>query len=82
MLYYGIVLKAQHEERSEDMAITIKAARINAGYTQAEVAERVNKTKNTIASYESYATVPDIKTAQAMAKLFGMTLDDIVWTRA
>ena len=63
------------------MAITIKAARVNAGYSQAEVGKEVGKTKNTIASYESYTTVPDIKTAQAIAELFGMTLDDIIWTK-
>ena len=63
------------------MAITIKAARVNAGYSQSEVGNRVGKSKNTIASYESYTTVPDIKTAQAIAEMFGMTLDDIIWTR-
>lgn len=63
------------------MPITIKAARVNAGFTQSEVADRIKKTKNTIASYESYTTVPDIKTAQAMAELFGMSLDDIIWTK-
>jgi DNA-binding XRE family transcriptional regulator len=63
------------------MAISIKAARVNAGFTQSEVAEHVNKTKNTIASYESYTTTPDIKTAQAMAELFKMKLDDIEWVK-
>lgn len=63
------------------MAITIKAARVNAGYSQSEVGEKVGKTKNTIASYESYTTLPDIKTAQAIAELFSMTLDDIIWTK-
>ena len=63
------------------MAITIKAARVNSGFTQTEVAERVKKTKNTIASYESYTTIPDIKTAQEMADMFGMTLDDIIWVQ-
>lgn len=63
------------------MAITIKAARINSGYSQSEVGEKVGKSKNTVANYESYTTVPDIKTAQAMAEMFGMTLDDIIWTR-
>lgn len=62
------------------MAISIKAARVNAGMTQTEVAERVGKTKNTIASYEAYTTTPDIKVAQALAELFGMTLDDIIWS--
>ena len=63
------------------MAISIKAARVNAGLTQKEVADSVGKSKNTIASYESYTTQPDIKTAQAMAELFGMSIDDIVWTQ-
>lgn len=63
------------------MAISIKAARVNAGFTQSEVAERIGKTKNTIVSYEAYATVPDIKTAQAMAGLFGMSVDDIIWSQ-
>lgn len=63
------------------MAISIKAARVNAGYTQQEVADEVGKTKNTIASYESYTTTPDILTAQAMATMFKMSLDDIIWTQ-
>lgn len=63
------------------MAISIKAARVNAGLTQAEVARHLNKSKNTIASYESHTTIPDIRDAQKMADLFGMSLDDIVWTQ-
>ncbi|MBQ5655966.1 MAG: helix-turn-helix transcriptional regulator [Bacteroidaceae bacterium] len=63
------------------MAISIKAARVNAGLTQSEVADRIGKTKNTVASYEAYVTLPDIKTAQAMAEIFGMSIDDIIWTQ-
>lgn len=63
------------------MSISIKAARVNAGFTQSEVGERLNKTKNTIASYEAYTTYPDIKTAQAMAKLFGLSVNDIIWDK-
>ena len=63
------------------MSISIKAARVNAGLTQSEVADRINKTKNTVASYEAYVTAPDIKTAQAMAELFGMSIDDILWSK-
>lgn len=61
------------------MAISIKAARVNAGLTQKEVGDRVGKSKNTIASYEAYITIPDIETAKAMAALFGMSVDDIIW---
>lgn len=63
------------------MAISIRAARVNAGFTQTEVADSVGKTKNTIASYEAYTTIPDIQTAQAMAKLYGMSVDDISWSQ-
>lgn len=63
------------------MAITIKAARTNVGMTQTDVAKAVGKTKSTIASYEAYTTSPDMKTALAMAKLFNMTVDDIIWTQ-
>lgn len=76
------VLKAQNEaEGDEKMAISIRAARVNAGFTQTEVAKSVGKTKNTIASYEAYVTTPDIQTAQAMAKLYNMSVDDIIWTQ-
>ena len=51
------------------MTIGIRAARIDAGFTQQEVADRVGKSKNTIASYEAYTTKPDIETAQAMAAM-------------
>lgn len=63
------------------MAISLKAARVNAGFTQKEVAERLNKSKNTIASYEAYRTKPDIETSKALAALYGMTVDDIHWTQ-
>lgn len=81
VLYYVFVLKAQNAIKAgENMAISIKAARVNAGYTQTEVAEYVKKTKNTIASYEAYTTTPDINTAKAMAELFRMSVDDIIWS--
>lgn len=62
------------------MAISIKAARVNAGLTQKQVAEQIGKTKNTIVSYEAYTSKPDIETALALAKLFGLSVDDIRWT--
>lgn len=81
-MYDVFVLKAQIVAKGVDnMAISIKAARVNAGFTQKQVADSVSKSKNTIASYESYTTQPDIRTAQAMAEMFGMTLDDIIWTQ-
>jgi DNA-binding XRE family transcriptional regulator len=81
-MYYVFVLKAQYGAKGdENMAISIKAARVNSGYTQIEVAKSVGKSKNTIASYEAYTTNPDILTAQKMAALFNMSVDDISWAK-
>ena len=63
------------------MAITIKAARVNAGLTQIEAAKELGISKNTIISYESYTTCPDIQTAQEMARLFNMSVNDILWSK-
>ena len=61
------------------MKITLKAARVNAGKTQDEAAKAVKKTKNTIQNYESGKSVPDIETGKALAKLYGMSVDDIIF---
>ena len=63
------------------MAISLKAARINAGKTQEAVGEYVGKTKATIRSYESYRSIPDIETAKKIAEFYGMSVDDIVWNK-
>lgn len=61
------------------MAITLKAARVNASLTQTEAAEKLGVTKNTLANYEAYKTIPDIKTAKQIAKLYGQTVDNIIF---
>jgi DNA-binding XRE family transcriptional regulator len=63
------------------MAILLKAARINAEKTQEEAAEYAGKTKQTIANYESYTSIPDVETAKKLAEFYGLTVDDIVWSR-
>ena len=63
------------------MAILLKAARINAEKTQEEAAAFVGKTKQTIANYESYTRKPDVETAKKLAEFYGLTVDDIVWSR-
>lgn len=61
------------------MAIRLKAARVNTGMTQKEVCEALNISKNTLINYELYRTIPDIETARKLARLYGMTVDDIIW---
>ena len=61
------------------MKITVKAARVNAGLTQAEVCAKLGINKGTLISYEKYRTIPDIVTAKAMAKLYGQSVNDIIF---
>ena len=80
------MLKAQDKiwKGGFEMAITLKAARVNAGLSQDSTVEELNArgvkiTKNTLQNYEAYRTTPDIKTAQAMAAVYGLSVDDIIF---
>jgi DNA-binding XRE family transcriptional regulator len=63
------------------MVITLKAARINAGKTQEAAGAYVGKTKATIANYEAYTSKPDVETAKKLAEFYGVTVDNIQWSR-
>ncbi len=59
------------------LAITLKAARINASLTQKEAASALDITKSTLASYEMGKTIPKIDMAKKIARLYGMSTEDI-----
>lgn len=63
------------------MPITLKAARVNAGLTQKEAAERLGISRGTLASYEMYKTKPDIEMAKRIADLYGVPVDGIIFLR-
>ena len=57
----------------------MKAARINANLTQAEMASRLGVTKKTIGSWESGKTKPKLDKVEPICSLLGVGYDDIVW---
>ena len=59
------------------MKISLRAARVNAGLTQDEVAKALNKSKSTIVSYEKGRTSPDITTGQALARLYKVSIENL-----
>lgn len=67
------------------MTYTLKAARVNAELTRPAVIERLKSeydvkiTIGTLASYENKATQPDIITAKALASIYGLSVDDIIF---
>ena len=63
------------------MELTMKAARVNAGYTQKAAANLLNISKSTLCNYEKYRTVPDIRTSEKMAKLYHLSVDNIIFDK-
>lgn len=61
------------------MKLKLKTARVNAGLTIDDVAKALKKSKNTIISYEKYKTITTIDTAKALADLYGLPFDDIIF---
>ncbi len=61
----------------EKFQITIEAARVNAGYTQEEVACKMGVTKQSIVNWEKGRTEPSISQARKLSSLYDMPLDYI-----
>ena len=61
------------------MKITLRAARVNADLTLEVAAKELGITKNTLISYEKYRTVPDMTMGTAMASLYGISVDDLIF---
>lgn len=61
------------------MAITMKAARINAGYKQTEAAEKLGVSPNTYLNWENGKTIPTVDRAYEICKLFDLPIDSIIF---
>lgn len=64
---------------AESIMISLAAARVNAGLTQKEVCEKLHVTPNTIVAWESGQSEPKISQGRALAKLYGIPLDNIIF---
>ena len=63
------------------IAEKIKAARKRAGLSQQELADQLYVSRSAVAKWESDKGLPDIENLKAIAKLFGMTLDELAGER-
>lgn len=59
--------------------ITLKAARVNAGYSQKEAAERIGISNKTLCSWENGKTFPAQPMIEKLCALYGVTYDMIVF---
>lgn len=63
------------------MKLSLKAARVNAGFTQNDVAKRLRVTKETIRKWERNVTSAKIGGLIEMCKIYGCGIDDIDFTK-
>lgn len=59
----------------------IRQLRIERGLSQAQLAERLNVTRQTVSSWERDMSHPDIETLEAMAAEFGISLEELLFAR-
>ena len=57
--------------------ITLKAARVNAGYTQKEVAKILNASNKTVGNWENGASFPRADQIESLCGLYGVPYDSI-----
>lgn len=65
----------------DDFKISIAAARVNAGKTQAEVARALHVGKQTVVSWEKGKTSPNIAKAQEFCELCNIPIDRVSFLR-
>lgn len=59
------------------MAITIKAARVNAGLTQKEAAQKLGVSEDVVSNWERGLTVPRIDQIPAIEAAYGLNYNQI-----
>lgn len=60
-----------------DIKISLAAARVNAGLTQAEVAAKLHISKQTLCAWERGRASAKIEHALSLSKLYNLPLDNI-----
>lgn len=65
-------------ERRTMAKMTLKAARVNAGYTQQKVSEIAKVSRGVVIKWEKGTASPDYLQLLGMASLYGISVDDIL----
>lgn len=59
--------------------MSLKAARVNAGYSQKEAAEKLSISNATLCEWEKGNTFPNVQQVEKICALYGLTYDDIIF---
>ena len=66
------------EEFNQKLAKNLSSYRKAAGYTQAELAEKINYSDKSVSKWESGNGAPDIYILMKLADIFGVTVNDLI----
>lgn len=61
---------------------TIKKVRAEKGMTQEQLAERLHVTRQAVSNWEMGKTQPDVETLAAMAEVFGVPVEELIYGNA
>lgn len=61
------------------MRLTLRAIRINKGWTIEDMAKKIDVSVDTLRNYEVYKTYPDIPVVERILQVTGMKYDDIIF---
>ena len=61
------------------LKITLRAARVNKGYKQREVAKMLGISKESLSNYERGKTFPDVNLVKKIEKIYDVNYDDIIF---
>ena len=61
------------------MQLTLRAARVNKGYTQRQAAELLGITKDTLSNYERGKSYPDVPIIKKIEELYQVKYESIIF---
>ena len=67
----------KYEEVVKMLKISLKAARVNAGFSQREVADKLKVSNKTICKWENGETFPSVEKITLLCELYGVPYDNI-----
>lgn len=59
--------------------ITLRAARVNAGYLQKEASKLLDVSNKTLSSWENGTTVPKVDMIDKICNLYGVCYDNLIF---
>lgn len=64
---------------NETVKLTLKAARVNAGYTQEEAGKRIGVSKDVISNWERGISYPDVIELRRIEDVYHVTYNNLIF---